>query len=53
VIVAVKLHRAERSLDPGRLQWGVEETVRTAVKLVGTARQPFLIETKPSAIEAP
>jgi hypothetical protein len=47
VIVAVKLHGAERSLDPAQLQWGVEKTVRTAVKLVGTARQSFLIETKP------
>jgi hypothetical protein len=45
IVVAVKLHCAERTLDPGQLQWGVEKMVRAEVRIVGTARQSFVIKT--------
>ena len=47
VVVAVKLQRVQRSLDPGQLQWGVEKAVKSSIETVGTARQVFTIETRP------
>jgi len=47
VIVAVILEREQRSLDEGQLRWGVEKIIDTRVEAVGTAKQTFVIETKP------
>jgi hypothetical protein len=47
VIVAVTLDREQRSLDPDRLQWGVEKVVGAGMESIGTARQSFVIETEP------
>ena len=47
VVVAVKLQRVKRPLDPAQLQWGVEKTLRTEVETVGTARQAWTIEIGP------
>jgi hypothetical protein len=47
VIVAVTLEREHRSLDPARLQWGIEKVLNQRQETVGTARQAFTIETAP------
>jgi len=47
VIVGVTLERVRRKLDSAQLQWGVEKTIETGVETVGTAKQAFVIETKP------
>jgi hypothetical protein len=47
VVVNVKLERVQRSLDPAQLQWGVEKITDTGVETVGTAKQAFVIATKP------
>jgi hypothetical protein len=47
VVVAVKLERERRKLDPAALQWGIEKSVDSGVETVGTAKQSFVIETAP------
>lgn len=47
VVVTVKLERVQRVLDPAQLQWGVEKITDTGVETVGTAKQAFVIATKP------
>jgi len=47
VVIAVTLERELRLLDPGQLQWGVEKTIQSGTETVGTAKQSFVIETKP------
>jgi hypothetical protein len=47
VVVAVTLKRQHRRLDPGQLQWGVEKATESRVESVGTARQAFVIESRP------
>jgi hypothetical protein len=47
VVVAVKLERERRKLDPAALQWGVEKVVDSRTENVGTAKQSFIIETTP------
>jgi hypothetical protein len=47
VTVAVTLERDERTLDPARLQWGLEAVLDTRIETVGTAKQTFVIETAP------
>jgi hypothetical protein len=47
VIVAVKLERERRKLDPATLQWGIEKSIDSGVVTVGTAKQTFVIETAP------
>jgi hypothetical protein len=47
VVIAVKLERMQRSLDPGKLQWGVEQILDLSVEAVGPAKQAFTIETGP------
>jgi hypothetical protein len=48
VVVAVTLERENRRLDPQQLQWGVEKVIDSQVESVGTAKQRFVIETKPA-----
>ncbi|HZN37018.1 MAG TPA: hypothetical protein VFB80_24475 [Pirellulaceae bacterium] len=47
VVVATKLEREQRSLDPAHLQWGIEKATQSRVETVGTARQSFMIEIAP------
>jgi hypothetical protein len=47
VIVSVTLERERRSLDPARLQWGVEEALTSGIESVGTAKQVFSIVVAP------
>lgn len=47
VIVTVNLERVQRSLDPGQLQWGVEKVTNNSVESIGTAKQAFVIDTRP------
>jgi hypothetical protein len=44
VVVAVTLERAQRSLDPAQLQWGVEKVIAAGIEATGTAQQTFVIE---------
>jgi hypothetical protein len=45
VVIAVKLERERRKLDPSVLQWGVEKVIESRIETVGTAKQSFVIET--------
>jgi hypothetical protein len=47
VVVAVTLHREHRRLDPQQLAWGVEKPIDSRVETFGTAKQAFIIETRP------
>jgi hypothetical protein len=47
VVIAVKLERVRRDLDPAQLQWGVEKILDSGLETIGTAKQAFVIETKP------
>jgi hypothetical protein len=47
VVVAVTLLHEHRRLDPAQLQWGIEQATDSRVESVGTAKQAFVIETKP------
>jgi hypothetical protein len=47
IVVAVKLERERRKLDPAALQWGIEKSLDNGVETVGTAKQSFVIETVP------
>jgi hypothetical protein len=47
IVVAVKLERERRKLDPAALQWGIEKSLDNGVETVGTAKQSFVIETAP------
>jgi hypothetical protein len=47
IVVAVTLQHEYRRLDPAQLQWGIEKATESLVETVGTAKQAFVIETKP------
>jgi hypothetical protein len=47
VVFTVTLERERRKLDPAALQWGIEKSVDNGMETVGTAKQSFVIETRP------
>jgi hypothetical protein len=47
VVISATIEHEHRALDPAQLQWGIEKVTESRVRSAGTAKQRFVIETKP------
>jgi hypothetical protein len=47
IVVTATIDREDRSLDPGKLSWGVEKVLSTGTRRVGVATQRFKIDVAP------